>query len=401
MGAFQEYLKSAISSIRMNKVRSFLTMLGIIIGIMSVLIVLVIGDGFSAQMKAELNRNVTAIKVRINKTRTDKYFTREYYKQIEEAFGDKILGMDAEISFFGEITDYRGRTFDVEASGHGTGDRFINDYSMLYGRFFTADEVMDGAYVCVLPACNCVKLFGYDNVIGETINITFEDKSADYTIIGVRKDTDLDKTMLEFNTITATAPYTTICEAHGINPDAQISAISLVTDSDHRAEVYAKSVSVVENVCELRGLKAIRSENGNSMGAMERILNMVKSVVILIAAISLVVGGIGVMNIMTVSVTERTREIGIRKSLGARTHSIMIQFLAEAAILTVIGGFVGMALGLLIAFGVSQVAKFPFVVDVSSVVIVVGISIFIGLFFGIAPAYRAAKLNPIDALHQD
>ena len=137
------------------------------------------------------------------------------------------------------------------------------------------------------------------------------------------------------------------------------------------------------------------------MGAMERILNMVKSVVILIAAISLVVGGIGVMNIMTVSVTERTREISIRKSLGARTHSIMIQFLAEAAILTIIGGFVGMALGLLIAFGVSQVAKFPFVVDVSSVVIVVGISIFIGLFFGIAPAYRAAKLNPIDALHQD
>ena len=107
------------------------------------------------------------------------------------------------------------------------------------------------------------------------------------------------------------------------------------------------------------------------------------------------------MNIMTVSVTERTREIGIRKSLGARTHSIMIQFLSEAAILTVIGGFVGMALGLLIAFGVSKIASFPFVVDFSSVAIVVGISIFIGLFFGIAPALRAAKLNPIDALHQD
>lgn len=401
MGAFQEYLKSAISSIRLNKVRSFLTMLGIIIGIMSVLVVLVIGDGFSAQMKAELNRNVVAVKVKINKTRTDKYFTREYYRQIGEVFGDKILGMDAEINVFGETTDYRGHIYDVNASGHGTGDRFVNDYTMLYGRFFNADEVMDGAYVCVLPACNCVKLFGYENVVGQSINITFEDKSADYTIIGVRKDTTTDTAMIEYNYITATAPYTTICEAHGYNPDAQISAISLITDADHRDEVYAKSVSVVENICELRGLKAVRSENGTNMGPMERILNMVKSVVILIAAISLVVGGIGVMNIMTVSVTERTREIGIRKSLGARTHSIMIQFLSEAAILTVIGGFVGMALGLLIAYGVSQIAKFPFVVDFSSVAIVVGISIFIGLFFGIAPALRAAKLNPIDALHQD
>ena len=128
---------------------------------------------------------------------------------------------------------------------------------------------------------------------------------------------------------------------------------------------------------------------------------MIKSVVILIAAISLVVGGIGVMNIMTVSVTERTREIGIRKSLGARTSSIMVQFLSEAAILTAIGGFVGLVLGVGAAYIITVVAKMPFVVNFSAIAIVVGISVFIGLFFGIAPALKAAKLNPIDALHMD
>ena len=128
---------------------------------------------------------------------------------------------------------------------------------------------------------------------------------------------------------------------------------------------------------------------------------MIKSVIILIAAISLVVGGIGVMNIMTVSVTERTREIGIRKSIGARTSSIMIQFLAEAAILTVTGGFLGLAFGIGIAFIASKVANIPFVIKPLSVIFVVGISIFIGLFFGIAPARKAARLNPIDALHTD
>jgi putative ABC transport system permease protein len=114
-----------------------------------------------------------------------------------------------------------------------------------------------------------------------------------------------------------------------------------------------------------------------------------------------VVGGIGVMNIMTVSVTERTREIGIRKSIGARTSSIMVQFLAEAAILTVIGGLIGLGLGVGLAFAATKIAEFPFVVHPEEVVVVVGISVFIGLFFGIAPARKAAKLNPIDALHTD
>ena len=152
----------------------------------------------------------------------------------------------------------------------------------------------------------------------------------------------------------------------------------------------------------LRGENAVKISSGyGNEETMDTILNVITSVVTIIAAISLLVGGIGVMNIMTVSVTERTREIGIRKSLGAKTSSIMVQFLAEAAILTFTGGIIGISLALSLAFLICSVIDFPFVVNPLLIVIVVAISTSIGLFFGIYPAKRAAKLDPIDALRTE
>ena len=171
---------------------------------------------------------------------------------------------------------------------------------------------------------------------------------------------------------------------------------------DNKDEAQAKIKSVVENVMGLRGESAIKVKSTEGMSTVEEtILDVITSVVSLIASISLLVGGIGVMNIMTVSVTERTREIGIRKSLGARTSSILTQFLAEAAILTSIGGIIGIILGLLFAKIACMVAGFGFVVNPFLIAGVVAISTGIGLFFGIYPARRAAKLNPIDALRTE
>ena len=160
--------------------------------------------------------------------------------------------------------------------------------------------------------------------------------------------------------------------------------------------------SVVENVLGIRGENAVKVSSGYGTDqTTETILNIITSVVAIIAAISLLVGGIGVMNIMTVSVTERTREIGIRKSLGARTSSILVQFLAEAAILTFTGGLIGIALGLSLAFLICKLIDFAFVVNPLLIAIVVAISTAIGLFFGIYPARRAAKLDPIEALRTE
>ena len=154
---------------------------------------------------------------------------------------------------------------------------------------------------------------------------------------------------------------------------------------------------------DLRGEKAVTVQSFASMMSMyTSILESVTMIVTLVAAISLIVGGIGVMNIMTVTVTERTREIGIRKSLGAHTASIMLQFLIESSMITLLAGFIGMGLGYALSLLVSQVsASLTAVILPSDVILVVSISSGIGIFFGIYPARRAAKLNPIDALRAE
>ncbi len=401
MGAIFEYLKSAIASIRGNRVRSFLTMLGIIIGIMSVLVILVVGDGVEAQMKQDLGRAVTSVNIKLLPSKTDKFITKEAYRLLGEAFEDQSYGLDTSWQQYGMTETYRGKEVYVSLTGRGEAGRKLSDIQMIAGRYFTLEDVYNGEFMCVMPQCAAKALLGYEDVVGQTINFTIGDKSYDVNIVGIRKDTDSDLEMIKWENYSADIPYTALMTMAGADPDAKLTSVKVVVDKEVKDELSIKAPAALENILDIRGQKAVKLESNDGMGAMGGILSMIKSVVILIAAISLVVGGIGVMNIMTVTVTERTREIGIRKSLGARTSSIMVQFLSEAAILTGIGGFVGLALGLGLAYVATKLADVPYAVDFSSVAIVVGISIFIGLFFGIAPAHKAAKLNPIDALHQD
>ncbi len=377
-------------------------MLGIIIGIASVLIVLILGNGMEASMNSELSRGAVQINVKLDPTKTDKFFDREAYKSIEEAYGDTIYGINANwTEYDGSVAGIRGKECGVFVEAGGAAYKQASDLTILSGRFYSAEEVHDSAHVCVIPEVACKMIFGYDDVVGRTLVLSAKSKSTEFTIVGICKNSSSDEQYAKFDDITMYMPYTAVCDVYGYNSDEKLTSIALVTDISKKEEVLAKSKSVVENLLGIRGQGAVKVSEAGGLGALGNILGMVKSVVILIAAISLVVGGIGVMNIMTVSVTERTREIGIRKSIGARTSSIMVQFLAEAAILTVIGGLIGLGLGVGLAFAATKIAEFPFVVHPEEVVVVVGISVFIGLFFGIAPARKAAKLNPIDALHTD
>lgn len=404
MGSFGEYIKSAVASIGNNKGRSFLTMLGIIIGISSVLIVLVIGDGMKADVNSELDSiGAATITVTLDETKTDKSFTRDDMLQIESGIHD-ILGISPSFYVYGE-TKGRSENLDVSLTGVSEANQNAGTVKMKYGRYFSASDVDDYKDVLVVSQSFGKKVFGYENVVGKTVDITAYNKTKEFAIVGVREDTPMDTMYAAFSDepqVTGEGPYTALGVDYEFNLDRMFKTFTIYLDSENRNSVLAQTRPVVENVMGLRGENAVKISSGTGFDATtNQILDIITSVVAIIAAISLLVGGIGVMNIMTVSVTERTREIGIRKSLGARTTSILTQFLAEASILTFTGGIIGIILGLSIAYLITVVVDIPFLVNPLLVAAVVAISTSIGLFFGIYPAKRAADLDPIEALRTE
>lgn len=403
MGTLGEYIKSALSSIKNNKGRSFLTMLGIIIGIAAVLTVLILGEGMKETVNSEMNSmGAATIAVNLDITKTDRTFDPNSINQIEENLKN-IYGVAPSLNAWGYA---KGRLCQFETLLQGTSEAAGEGGSvkMVHGRFFSKADVEDCKTVCVISQTAADHLFGYENVVGKTIEFTFGDRTAEFTVIGITENTPRDISYASYgedSALVGSAPYTSFATAFTYNMNDFVS-LNIYLDSANKNDVLMQARSVVENVMSLRGENAVKISSGYGMAETEEtILSVITSVVAIIAAISLLVGGIGVMNIMTVSVTERTREIGIRKSLGARTSSIMVQFLAEAAILTFTGGIIGITLALLQAFAICKAIDFDFVVNPLLIAIVVTISTAIGLFFGIYPAKRAAKLDPIEALRTE
>ena len=404
MGTIGEYLKSALSSIKNNKGRSFLTMLGIIIGIAAVLTVLIIGDGMKATVNSEMDSiGATTVSVTLDETKTDKTFTKDDLDKIQSSIDD-IYGISPSMNVWGTVQcrgeePDMGMTCGSNAMENGAGVK------MVHGRYFTESDVDDGKRVCVLSQIAAKKIFGYEEAVGEILTLTAYDLTAEFTVIGIREDTSMDKAYASFAdepTYMGDMPYTAAAGAYNLNIESGLKSFTIYLDSENKNDVLAQTRSVVENVMGLRGENAVKISSGYGFDSTtDTILTIITSVVAIIAAIALLVGGIGVMNIMTVSVTERTREIGIRKSLGALTSSILVQFLAEAAILTFTGGLIGIVLGLSLSYLICTVVGFDFVVNPLLIFIVVAISTSIGLFFGIYPARRAAHLDPIEALRME
>ena len=400
---YLEYIKSAIASIRSNKGRSFLTMLGIIIGISAVLTVLIIGDGMKETVNSEMDSiGATSITISLDNTKTDKKFSLEQLREIEENIDD-IYGISPSINLGGSLIN-KQKTYDcmiqagTEATVNAAGVKIV------HGRYYSKNDVLEDKNVIVISQTAAKKLFGYEEVVGNTLQIDAYGNVGELTVVGVTEDTSIDLALAMYAdepTLIGSMPYTTAASLYGLSTDG-IDGATIYLENENRDEVLGEARSVVENIMGLRGENAVKISS--SLGfdkTTDSILNIITSVVALIAAISLLVGGIGVMNIMTVSVTERTREIGIRKSLGARTSSILTQFLAEAAILTFTGGVIGMLFGFLVSYIICQVVGFAFKINPLLVIIVVAISTAIGLFFGIYPAKRAAALDPIEALRTE
>ncbi len=400
MDTILEYLESAMKNIVSNKMRTGLTMLGIIIGIASVIAVITLGNGMATYVTSEVNAlggNVGAIY--LDTSVTDDWFTFEDERVLKETFPN-LLGSSFTVYNMGVASGNRG-AYDAAIYGAESDYQYTAGTKVKEGHYFTKDQVDSGAKVCVLMENDAKHLFGTTQAIGRTVEISLDGYSVELEVIGIKENwSDMIMQMMELEGYFAyiEMPITTFGNTFGYNI-SEFSEMELYWPQDQPESIVSDVVRFFENRKGLRGQNAIYQMSMSDVSSeVNSIMGAVTTFISFVAAISLLVGGIGVMNIMLVSVTERTREIGIRKSIGARTKSIMVQFLAESSIISLMGGIIGVILGILIAEIGCRFLEFSVTIDPVTVLGAALFSMAIGLFFGIYPARKAAKLKPIDAL---
>lgn len=410
MGGLFEYIKMAVQNIRANKGRSFLTMLGIIIGIASVIAIVSIGEGTKNQMNSEIDGiggGQIAVSVSNDAITESEFITAEDVQAVREI--DTVEGVNVSESYEGETVTGKGN-FSIMLTAEGPDAKLLNNSEMKYGNYFGENEIEEGKNVCVISDADAKRLFGTDDVVGMNLDITCYDSSKSFRIMGVTTQKE-NGTFVSYTydgmPVTVNIPYSSMDDLVGATDE--FYSLMIQGDKTLDSQIIADQVvHMLEKRHQCAGEEYFQVQSFQDvMQSMNEMLGMVTAFISFVAGISLLVGGIGVMNIMLVSVTERTREIGIRKSLGAKTSSIMLQFLAEAAILTVIGGLIGIILGILAAYGICSVISgsigMTIIPGISPTVIFVAtlFSCAVGVFFGIYPAKKAARLSPIEALRRN
>lgn len=401
-----ESIKMALDGMVSNKLRTFLTLLGIIIGVGAVIAMVSLGFGVKENIKdniSKLGSNLlmvsaggrTASGARLAAGEGAR-LTFEDMQAIEKQV-DGISGISASVnSSYQLVAGNQNWTSRVEGT---TPSNFeIQNYEIDDGRIFTERDMNSRARVCVIGKTVADNLFPGDDPVGQIMRI----KKAPFQIIGVLKSKGSSGMGMDQDDIVI-IPLTT-----AQNRMMGITHVQRITVQAENENVINDVQAEVEQV--LRTRHKIKEGDyddftiSNMAAIMDTMMETANSITMLlgcIAAISLLVGGIGIMNIMLVSVTERTREIGIRKALGATYNNILLQFLIEAMVIGIVGGFVGVALGIGASYGISHFAGWNTVISWWAIVIAVVFSVGIGLFFGIYPARKAALLDPIDALRYE
>ena len=388
----------SVQAIMAHKMRSLLTMLGIIIGIASVVSVVALGNGSQQKILEDINSMGTnTISIFPGRGFGDRRSGRIKTLTINDA---KAISQQSYVASATPQTNSGGtltyRNTDLTASLYGVGEQYfdVRGLKLEEGRLFDDDDVKTDAQVVVIDQNTKTKLFGEGvNPLGKTILF----KKRPLTVIGIMKKDD--NSFGNSDSLMLWSPYTTVM--HQITGESYTNSIVVKIKDDANTQVAEKSLTEL--------LKARHGTEDFFMNNSDSIKEMVESttgtmtlLISSIAVISLVVGGIGVMNIMLVSVTERTKEIGVRMAIGARRNNILQQFLIEAVLICIIGGLSGVLLSASISLVFNYfVTDFPISISMTSVIGAVVCSTAIGVAFGFMPANKASKLNPIDALAQD
>ena len=393
--SFLESLKMSLHAILANKMRSLLTMLGIIIGIASVVSVVALGNASQAKILEQINSMGTNTidimpgksfgDMRSGRVKTLKVRDSEYLAK--QGFIDNST---PNVSVSGTMV-YQNYSLTAQMRGVGAAYFDVKGREIALGRVFSEKEVRDMASVVVIDDNTKNEIFADNpNPLGEVI--IFNKKPL--TVIGVAaKDNSPGPSSESMNIWT---PYTTAM--YRITGSSDINSITVKVSDNVNSQVAEESIDRI--LTALHGKKDFFMINTDSIKqTVESATNTMKFLIASIAVISLVVGGIGVMNIMLVSVTERTREIGIRMAIGAKQADILQQFLIEAILICLVGGFMGVTLSMLIGFGFNTFTEdFGMIFSTASIVLALVCSTAIGIIFGYMPAKNASNLNPIDAL---
>ncbi len=384
----------AISSIISNKMRSFLTMLGVIIGIMSVIVLVSIMDGLTGEVTSMFESLGTdSITVNIMSRGGNRAVKAKDMYAFAEENSQHFTALSPTISMNGSVKSV-GMTDDLKTTSiTGVSESYdeIKDYTIEQGRFLQYMDMETNAKVCVIGTYVEQELFGKGRAIQQTVKIN----GTAYTVVGVLEE-QADSTESSTDDCLF-LPYTS---ATKLNNNAVISSYVLKV-----ADVEQLSVS--KGILEAQLTKWLGDDFYNIFAMSELIdqmnemMNMMTIALVLIAGISLLVGGIGIMNIMLVSVTERTREIGIRKSLGAKNRSILQQFVIEAGTVSGLGGIIGIVIGSILSYVAGNLMSITVLPSAMAIVVSFSVSVGIGIIFGFLPARKAAHLNPIDALRYE
>ncbi|MCM1388520.1 MAG: ABC transporter permease [Bacillus sp. (in: Bacteria)] len=406
MAQIWEYIKIAFMNIKSNKGRSVLTMLGIIIGIASVIMIMAIGNGVRGQINDELESIGSGL-IELYLDTTLDTTTMRFAQEDFELVMDKVEHVKGATPYMGGWGTANGPKGNYEARVMGGNEGLqyysANGGSIIKGRYFSKSDADSANRVCVIPESSAVLLFGTTDVVGMSFEVTLYGISQELTITGIREDSATSiVNSASASYVSLELPVSVMGNDYYFYIDEFSDMIIFADSTEYCTEVAQNAVRLLENKYDARGEGQIIVQSISDMSAeYDSILGIVTLFISFVAAISLLVGGIGVMNIMLVSVTERTREIGIRKALGARTGSILLQFLAEAGIITLLGGLIGIVIGILGGNLICSIAGVTARTQISTIIGATLFSSAVGIFFGIYPAKKAAKLSPIEALRHE
>lgn len=401
-------IRIAMTALRRNKGRSLLTTLGIIIGIAAVIAVVAVTQGANSTMRQQISSmGSNILMVFPGSMRTGGFHGGAGSQQTLTA--DDAEAIASECRYVAAVSPvvnsgaqivYRENNWQTGVRGVNTGFPAVRNWELKDGSFFADSDLRSGARVCVLGATVVDQLFTGEDPVGKTIRI----KNMPFVVLGTLANKgsaafgqDQDDTVL--------IPWTTcrrVLQNSPFNNVNQIlvSAVSTEAIPAARLEIAA--------ILRQRHRLAESADDDFSVTDMTEVTEMISQVsrvmtllLTAIASISLIVGGIGIMNIMLVSVTERTREIGLRLAVGARQRDILMQFLAEAVVLAAAGGVLGICLGVLVAYLVAAWQNWPVLISTGGVVVALAFSAGVGIVFGLYPAWRAARLDPIESLRHE